>query len=84
MDKPEDQLEYGFVTAVFVLEHVSEKSTPVDADRSFGETTKENFRRMWPAIREWSEELWQLLEDERGSAARPVVDEELDDVGGGG
>jgi hypothetical protein len=84
VDSPDDQVEYGFVTAVFVLEHVSEKSTPLDADRRFTETTKENFRRMWPAIREWSEELWQLLQDERGSAARPVVDEDVDDVGGGG
>ena len=78
------QLEYGIGTAVFVLEHASEKLTPEEADREFSETTKENFWRMWPSVREWAEALWQMLEDERGSMARPALDEELDDVGGGG
>jgi hypothetical protein len=78
------QLEYGVGTAVFLLEHAAEKITAADADREFGEVTKENFWRMWPAVREWGEALWQVLEDERASAARPALDEELDDVGGGG
>ena len=39
---------------------------------------------MWPAIREWAETLWQRLEDERGAMSRPALDEEVDDVGGGG
>ncbi len=78
------QLEYGVGTAVFLLEHAADKITPEDADREFGEVTKENFWRMWPAVREWGEALWQMLEDERGSMARPALDEELDDVGGGG
>jgi hypothetical protein len=78
------QLEYGIGTAVFVLEHASEKLTPEEADRQFSETTKENFRRMWPSVRDWAEALWQMLEDERGSMSRPALDEEVDDVGGGG
>jgi hypothetical protein len=80
----DNQLEYGFGTAVFVLDHTAEKITPEEADRAFGEVTKENFWRMWPGIRSWAETLWQLLEDERGAMARPAEDEELDDVGGGG
>jgi hypothetical protein len=78
------QLEYGFGTAVFLLEHAAEKLTPEEADRGFGEVTKENFWRMWPSVREWTESLWQVLEEERGSMSRPALDEELDDVGGGG
>jgi hypothetical protein len=78
------QLEYGVGTAVFLLEHAAEKLTAAEAERGFGEVTKENFRRMWPSVREWGEALWQMLEDERGSMARPALDEELDDVGGGG
>ena len=80
----DQQLEYGFTTAVFVLEHTADKITPDEADRDFTEVSKENFWRMWPAVREWAEELWRRLEDERGSPSRPVADEELDDVGGGG
>ena len=80
----DQQLEYGFTTAVFVLEHTADKLTPDDADRSFSEVTKENFWRMWPSVREWAEELWRRLEDERGTTSRPVADDELDDVGGGG
>lgn len=79
----DEQLEYGFGTAVFVLDHTADKITPEEADRAFGEVTKENFWRMWPGIRDWAGSLWQMLEDERGSMARPVEDEELDDVGGG-
>jgi hypothetical protein len=78
------QLEYGIGTAVFVLEHAAEKLTPEEADREFSETTKENFWRVWPDVRDWVESLWQRLDDERRAMARPVEDEELDDVGGGG
>ena len=78
------QLEYGFGTAVFVMDHVAGKVAATDAEREFNEVTKENFWRMWPDIREWGEQLWQVLEDERGDMARPAVDEELDEVGGGG
>ena len=80
----QDQLEYGFGTAVFVLDYTSDKTTPIDAERAFGETTKENFWRMWPDVRQWADALWHALEDERGSMARPAEDEDLDDVGGGG
>jgi len=78
------QLEYGIGTAVFVLEHASEKLSPEEADREFSETTKENFWRMWPGIKDWADALWQLIDEERGHMARPALDEELDDVGGGG
>jgi len=80
----DDQIEYGFTTAVFVLEHATDKLTPAEADSNFTEVTKENFWRMWPAIREWAETLWERLEDERGAMSRPALDEEVDDVGGGG
>jgi hypothetical protein len=80
----DDQIEYGFTTAVFVLEHTADKITPDEADRGFSEVTKENFWRMWPDIREWAEDLWRRLDEERSTSARPVEDEELDDVGGGG
>ena len=80
----QDQLEYGFGTAIFVLDHTTEKITPDDAYRSFGEVTKENFWRMWPAVREWAEALWLRLEDERAQEAAPVEDEEVDEVGGEG
>jgi hypothetical protein len=80
----QDQLEYGFGTAIFVLDHTADKLTPDEADRSFGEVTKENFWRMWPAVREWAETLWHRLEEERGVGATPVEDEEVDEVGGGG
>jgi hypothetical protein len=79
-----DQIEYGFATAIFVMEHVAEKISPGDADRGFGETSKENFWRVWPVVRAWGEELWRTLEDERGHMARPAIDDDLDDVGGGG
>lgn len=80
----DEQIEYGFTTAVFVLEHTADKLTPEDADSGFSEVTKENFWRMWPEVREWADSLWHRLEDERGSQSRPAEDEELDDVGGGG
>ena len=77
----EQQLEYGFGTAIFVLDHTADKMTPEEADRSFGEVTKENFRRMWPGVRDWAETLWQQLEEDRGHMASGVED---DEVGGGG
>jgi hypothetical protein len=80
----DDQQEYGFVTAVFVLQHTAEKLGPGEAERNFTETTKENFWRVWPDVRDWVESLWQRLDDERRAMARPAEDEELDDVGGGG
>ena len=80
----QEQYEYGFGTAVFVLDHTADKVTPEVAERSFSEVTKENFWRMWPNVRAWAESLWQMIEDERAHQARPVQDEELDDVGGGG
>ncbi len=80
----DDQLEYGFGTAVFVLDHTTDKVSAQDAEREFSEVTKENFWRMWPTVREWAETLWRLIDDERGDMARPAEDEELDDVGGGG
>jgi hypothetical protein len=80
----DEQLEYGFSTAVFVLDHTAEKISADDADREFGEVTKENFWRMWPQIRDWTEQLWQAIEEERSHMASPVEDEELDEVGGSG
>ncbi len=80
----QDQLEYGFGTAIFVLDHTAQKMTAEEADRAFGEVTKENFRRMWPEVREWAEALWHKLEEERGHSATPVEDEEVDEVGGEG
>jgi hypothetical protein len=80
----DEQLEYGFGTAVFVLDHTAGKLSVEEAERSFGDVTKENFLRMWPGIKEWAESLWQLIDDERGDLSRPAQDEELDDVGGGG
>ena len=80
----DEQLEYGFGTAVFILDHTAGKLKAEEAERTFGDVTKENFWRMWPGIKEWAEGLWQLVDEERGHAARPAVDEELDDVGGGG
>ena len=80
----QDQLEYGFGTAIFVLDHVADKMTPEEAERAFGEVTKENFWRMWPGVRDWADALWRALDEERAQMARPVEDEELDEVGGGG
>jgi hypothetical protein len=81
---PEEQLEYGFTTAVFVLDHTSGKLSPDDAERAFGEVAKENFWRMWPTIKDWAEQLWQAIDDERRDMASPVEDDELDEVGGSG
>ena len=83
-DDNEEQLEYGFTTAVFVLDHTGRKLSPDEAERAFGETAKENFWRMWPTIREWADELHRQIEDERGHMATPVEDDEIDEVGGGG
>jgi hypothetical protein len=80
----DEQLEYGFGTAVYVLDHTAEKLSVEDADRDFGEVTKENFWRMWPDVRQWAEALWQRLDEERGNQARPAEDDLVDDVGGGG
>ena len=80
----EEQLEYGFTTAVFVLDHTSGKLRPEDAEREFGEVAKENFWRMWPGVRDWAEQLWRTIDDERGHMAAPAVDDELDEIGGGG
>jgi hypothetical protein len=83
-EERDEQLEYGFTTAVFVLDHTARKLSPDDAEREFGETAKENFWRMWPVVREWADELHRQIEDERGHMATPVEDEEIDEVGGGG
>lgn len=80
----EEQLEYGFTTGVFVLNHTAQKLNAEDAERRFSEVAKENFWRMWPSIRDWGETLWRQIDDERGHMATPVEDEELDEVGGGG
>ena len=80
----DDQLEYGFVTGVFVLDHTAGKISADDAERGFTDTTKENFWRMWPTVRDWAERLWAEIDDERGHMARPVEDDEYDEVGGGG
>jgi hypothetical protein len=39
---------------------------------------------MWPGIKDWADSLWQMIDEERGHMARPALDEDLDDVGGGG
>ena len=80
----DEQLEYGFSTAVFVLDHTVGKIEVADADRSWSEVTKENFWRMWPGIRDWTDAMFQRLDDERRHMAAPVEDEEWDEVGGGG
>lgn len=80
----DEQLEYGFTTAVFVLDHVADKLSPMEADREFTDVTKENFWRMWPTIRDWAEALWSGVDEERGQMARPVEDEDLDETGGSG
>jgi hypothetical protein len=80
----DEQFEYGFGTAVFVLDHTAGKLKVEDVEREFGEVTKENFWRMWPAVKEWADALWQMIDEERGHMARPAIDEDLDDVGGGG
>jgi hypothetical protein len=81
---PDEQLEYGFSTGIFVLDHTAEKMEVGEADRAWSETTKENFWRMWPTVRDWAEALYQRIEDERAHMASPVEDDELDEVGGGG
>jgi hypothetical protein len=80
----DEQLEYGFTTAIFVMDHASRKIGAEDAERAFGDVAKENFWRMWPTVKEWAEQLWQAIDDERRDMATPVEDEELDEVGGGG
>ena len=80
----DEQLEYGFGTAVFVLDRTAGKMSVEEAERAFSEVTKENFLRMWPVIKEWADSLWQMIDEERGHMARPALDEDLDDVGGGG
>ncbi len=80
----DEQLEYGFTTAAFVLDHTARKLPADQAEREFGEVTKENFWRMWPGIRDWAEDLWHRIDDERGHMATPVQDDEYDEVGGGG
>jgi hypothetical protein len=83
-DERDEQLEYGFTTAIFVLDHTSRKIGAEDAERSFGDVAKENFWRMWPTVKDWAEQLWQAIDDERRDMATPVQDDELDEVGGGG
>ena len=51
----DEQLEYGFGTAVYVLDHTAEKLSVEEAESGFGEVTKENFWRMWPDVRQWAE-----------------------------
>jgi hypothetical protein len=80
----DEQFEYGFGTAIFVLDHTAGKLKVDDAERTFGDLTKENFWRMWPHIKSWADDLWEQIEDERGHLSRPALDDELDDVGGGG
>jgi hypothetical protein len=80
----DEQLEYGFTTAVFVLDHVADKVPAADAEREFTDVTKENFWRMWPTIRDWAETLWSEINDERAEMAQPVGDEEFDETGGEG
>lgn len=83
-EERDEQLEYGFTTAVFVLDHTAGKLAPADAERQFANTAKENFWRMWPSIRAWADELHRQIDDERGHMATPVEDDEYDEVGGGG
>ena len=52
-----EQIEYGFGTAIFVLDYTAGKVSAEDAERAFGDTTKENFWRMWPHVREWADAL---------------------------
>ena len=80
----DENLEHGFTTGMFVLDHTSKKITADEAEREFSEVSKENFWRMWPGVRDWAEDLWQQIDDERGHMAEPVTDEEYDEVGGGG
>jgi hypothetical protein len=80
----DENLEHGFTTGIFVLHHTTQKLNAAEAERSFGEVSKENFWRMWPHVRDWAEELWKHIDDERGHMATPVEDDEYDEVGGGG
>ena len=54
----DEQLEHGFVTGIFVLDHATQKMSTEEAERLFGEVSKENFWRMWPGIKSWAEDLW--------------------------
>ncbi|MBI4260040.1 MAG: hypothetical protein HY658_05695 [Actinobacteria bacterium] len=79
----DEQLEFGFTTAVFVLDHVAEKVPADEADREFTDVAKENFWRMWPHVRAWAEELWGLVDEERADAARPAEGDDFEELGGG-
>lgn len=80
----DEQLEYGFTTAVFVLDHVAEKVDPAEAGRSFSAVTRENFWRMWPTVREWAEAVWAGINEDLADRAVPATEDEFDETGGGG
>lgn len=79
-----EDIEHSFGTAVFILDHTVQKMSPDLALGRFGDTTQENFWRMWPQIKMWCDTLWNDIEDERGTHSQPHEEEGLLDLGEGG
>ncbi len=71
-----EDIEHAFGTAIFILDHTLQKTSAKEALRTFGDVTQENFWRMWPEIRDWAEDLWHEIEEERGLHASPVDDDD--------
>ena len=79
-----DDIADRFTGAISELDAVAGAVSPDEARAAFDETTLQTFWRDWTRISSWAGALWRLLNEDLDAPARPVGEEDLDEVGGGG
>lgn len=73
-----------FSEALDQLDHLTRDLTPEEAGSSFDEATLQRFWREWPHLSGWAGALWRSLNADLEQPAQPVIEEDLDEVGGAG
>ncbi|GIU85478.1 MAG: hypothetical protein KatS3mg008_2253 [Acidimicrobiales bacterium] len=68
--------------AVEELDALAGEVSPEAALEEFDAATLQWFWRTWPDVAQWAGELWRRLEADLATAAAPVTDPEVDEVGG--
>lgn len=79
MDDPDTRL----MEALEGLAEVADELTADEAVDELDEVTLQEFWREWPRASAWAGALWRRLNADLEDSARPVMDPDHDEVGGG-
>lgn len=77
-----DELACQFLDLIHGLEEVRDAVSAERAHAEFDETTLQVFWKTWPGVSAWAGCLWRMLSEELAGPASPLIDAELDEVGG--